>query len=66
MLIHVQGEARELADGCLLAELLASMDLQGQRIAVEINQEVIPRSQHSQWRLQPGDRVEIVRAIGGG
>jgi sulfur carrier protein len=37
-----------------------------QRVAVEVNLEIVPRSQHANRSLSAGDRVEIVRAIGGG
>lgn len=50
----------------MLTELLAEMDLVGKRIAIEINQEIIPRSEHSSYQLNSGDRVEVVQAIGGG
>jgi len=38
----------------------------GQRFAVEVNEELIPRSLHADRRLVEGDRVEVVHAIGGG
>ncbi len=66
MRLHVQGEEVDVPEGSTLSELLQKMDLLGQRLAVEINHTVIPRSTHATHRLQAGDRVEIVRAIGGG
>ncbi len=66
MRLHVQGEEVDVPEGSTLSELLQKMDLLGQRLAVEINHTVIPRSAHATHRLQAGDRVEIVRAIGGG
>ena len=42
------------------------MNLLKKRYAVEINQQIIPKSQHAEYRLNPADRVEIVHAIGGG
>ncbi len=35
-------------------------------VAVAVNDHVIPRSQHGEVHLQPGDRIEIVHAVGGG
>lgn len=64
--ITVNGEGRQLAAGTVLAELLEAMELAGRRIAVEINQDIVPRSQHARHVLQAGDKVEIVHAIGGG
>ena len=52
--------------GCTLDQLLARMDMAGQRVAVERNEDVVPRSEYAATRLQDGDRVEIIRAIGGG
>ncbi|HEB95575.1 MAG TPA: sulfur carrier protein ThiS [Sedimenticola thiotaurini] len=66
MQIHVNGEPREVPDGLTLAGLTAGMALEGQRFAIEVNEELVPRSRHPEHRLAPGDRVEIVQAIGGG
>ena len=41
-------------------------DVAGKRLAVEVNEEVVPRSEHGEYCLRDGDRVEIVHAIGGG
>ncbi len=66
MEIHVNGERHELASGSSLAELLDELHYGAQRIAVEVNEEIVPRSEYGSHHLQDGDRVEIVRAIGGG
>jgi thiamine biosynthesis protein ThiS len=42
------------------------LELQGKRLALEVNQELVPRSQFATFVLQPNDAVEIVHAIGGG
>ena len=49
-----------------VTELIARMALKGKRIAVEVNGEIVPASQHASHQLGPGDKVEIVGAIGGG
>jgi len=71
--IRVNGEPRPVPAGCTLDQLLARMDMAGQRVAVERNEDVVPRredvvprSEYAATRLQDGDRVEIIRAIGGG
>jgi sulfur carrier protein len=64
--IVVNGEPRPLPDGGLLSALIASLDLEGKRVAVAINREVIPRSTHATCTIAPGDRVEILEAVGGG
>lgn len=66
MEIILNGEPREVAAGLSVFELIAELGLQGQRVAVEVNLDIVPRSQHDTRRLAPGDRVEVVRAIGGG
>jgi sulfur carrier protein len=66
MEIVVNGAARELARGQTLAQLVTDLALEGQRIAIEVNEEIVPRSRYSEHPLQPGDRVEVVAAIGGG
>ena len=49
-----------------LSDLIEHLELQGRRVAVEVNGVLVPRTQHDQQPLQVGDRVEIVQAIGGG
>ncbi len=66
MKIQLNGEPREVADGTTLGELLTALEMSQQRIAVEINLNIIPRSLHAETQLQEGDKVELVRAIGGG
>lgn len=66
MHIQLNGESKELAEQSTVADLLALLDLVGRRIAVELNQNIVPKSQHSMVYLQAGDTVEIVHAIGGG
>lgn len=64
--IVVNGEPATCAAGTTVAALLASMDTAGKRVAVERNGEIVPRSQHAATRLEAGDRLEIVIAVGGG
>lgn len=66
MEIYVNGKPRELDGAATIADLVLELGVAGRRIAVEVNQDIVPRSSHSSRRLQPGDRVEIVHAIGGG
>ena len=66
MRIILNGEPRMLQSGTTLAALVASLDLGDRRMAVEINEEVIPRSEYAGMVLGDGDRVEIVHAVGGG
>ncbi len=66
MRITVNGEEREVPKCTSAAALVHLLGLAGQRVAVEVNLEIVPRSTYDAHLLQQGDRVEIVRAIGGG
>ena len=67
MELTVNGEVHRLdpAPGTI-AELVRALNLEGRRIAVERNGEIVPRSRYDQSRLAPGDRLEIIAAVGGG
>jgi sulfur carrier protein len=66
MEIYVNGAPRQFAGEVTIAALLDELGCAGRRVAVEINQDIVPRSGYAERRVQPGDRVEIVQAIGGG
>jgi len=66
MNILLNGKNHELTDQANITRLLEAQGFAGKRVAVEINEEILPRSEYGRYRLQEGDRVEIVRAIGGG
>ena len=66
MELEVNGEMTQLAEGASLHDLVIKLDIVGQRIAIEVNQEIVPRSQHALHQLNAGDKVEVVHAIGGG
>ena len=64
--VTVNGARRELDAGSSAAELVALLQLGAERIAIEINGQIVPRSQYPERRINAGDRIEIVRAVGGG
>ena len=66
MQVKVNGEAVELPNGATIAALIEQLALAGKRVAVEVNEDIVPRSQHPDFPLSEGDRVEVVHAIGGG
>ncbi|AGE27921.1 MULTISPECIES: sulfur carrier protein ThiS [Pseudomonas] len=66
MRIQLNGEPFELPDGASVEALLTRLELTGRRVAVELNQDIVPRSQHAATALADGDQVEVVHAIGGG
>lgn len=64
--IVVNGQDRQVAEGLTVAMLLEELGLAGKFVAVEANLELVPRQQHAQHRLAPGDRLEVVTLVGGG
>ena len=66
MLITLHGQPFELQNGATLVDVIRALDLEGKRYAIEVNEEIIPRSEHSDYLVKPGDDVEVVQAIGGG
>lgn len=66
MQIQVNGLAMELDDGATVSDLIQRMELAGKRLAVEVNEDIVPRSEHPRFSLNDGDKVEVVHAIGGG
>lgn len=66
MNIYLNGKEKTVTSSLVLTDLLAEMELLGKKIAVEINQEIIPRSKHDTHQLNSDDRVEVIQAIGGG
>jgi sulfur carrier protein len=64
--ITVNGKRLEVADDVSVEALLVQLGVQREYTAVAVNREVTPKSQYAGTRLQDGDRVEIVRPIGGG
>ncbi|MEM9101171.1 MAG: sulfur carrier protein ThiS [Pseudomonadota bacterium] len=73
MQLVVNGEVGDYSDAVNDGEksltveaLLNQVAPERQRLAVEVNQTIVPRSEYATFCLQSGDRVEIVHAIGGG
>jgi len=64
--IIINGEQRLVKDQLTAQQLLEDLGIADQKLALEINQEIIPRSMLSQRTIRPEDRVEIIHAIGGG
>jgi thiamine biosynthesis protein ThiS len=64
--VTVNGEPHELPAPASVAALLAGLALDLRKVAVERNQEIVPRSLYGQVFLGQGDRLEIVHFIGGG
>ncbi len=66
MNLTVNGEALMLDGVAHVAALVAALGLDGRKVAVERNLEIVPRSAYERTALEDGDRIEIVHFIGGG
>ena len=66
MRVYVNGESREVQGNPSLADLISQLDLPAARIAVELNREVVRRSEWGNTALRDEDRLEIVHFVGGG
>lgn len=66
MRIKVNGQQRDVPAGTTVSALLEVLAVPRQATAVEVNRELVPRSQHAARALADGDAVEIVTLVGGG
>ena len=66
MELTVNGETRNLPESISAAELVNELGIADRRIALERNGEIVPRGEFAATMLAPGDKLEIVQAIGGG
>ena len=64
--IQVNGEARRVPGGASVADLLEQLDVDGGAVVVELNRQIVRRNEREDVSLEPGDRVELVRFVGGG
>ncbi len=66
MRLLVNGDEKSFADSLTLAELIEQLGMKGDRVAVELNREIVSRAQWAETKLNDGDRLEIVHFVGGG
>ena len=66
MEILVNGEKISLPEDSNIEDLIVHLGYQNQRIAIEINESIIPKSNHSFFLLKDLDKVEVINAVGGG
>ena len=64
--IELNGEARIIAESDSVQNLIDALSLTNQALAVAVNREVVPRAKWREYRFASGDKVDVVRAIGGG
>jgi thiamine biosynthesis protein ThiS len=66
MVLHINGEQRDFPDGLTVAALVAQLGMKPDRVAVELNLEIVPRASWETTELKNGDKLEVVHFVGGG
>ncbi|MGE4570071.1 MAG: sulfur carrier protein ThiS [Gammaproteobacteria bacterium] len=66
MNLLVNGESVKLPDDANIKDLIEHLGCQDQRIALEVNETIIPKSTHEEFLLSDNDKIEIIKAVGGG
>ena len=66
MTLQINGEKREFPDALTVADLIESLGMKGDRVAIELNLNILPRERWASTELHHGDRLEIVHFVGGG
>ena len=64
--IYINGKKKNINNKCYLINILEEYSLKNKMVAVEINQEVIPKSNYKNKKINKNDRIEILELIGGG
>lgn len=66
MTLQINGEQRDFPDGLTVAALVAQLGMKADRVAVELNLEIVSRSNWDTTTLKSGDKLEVVHFVGGG
>jgi thiamine biosynthesis protein ThiS len=66
MRLIINGNEQSFADSLTLAQLIEQLGMKDDRVAAELNREIVSRAQWSETSLGDGDRLEIVHFVGGG
>ncbi len=66
MTLHINGEARQFPGGLTVGALVEQLGMKADRVAVELNREIVSRDRWPATELHDGDRLEIVHFVGGG
>jgi thiamine biosynthesis protein ThiS len=66
MFLHINGEQRPFTAGLTVSALVAQLGMKPDRVAIELNLEIIPRARWEATTLKDGDRLEVVHFVGGG
>ena len=66
MMIYINGNGREIAENSRVADVVAELGLTDKKIAIELNEDILPFQNFATQILNANDKLEIVHAIGGG
>jgi len=66
MIAIVNGKELDIGNSSTAESLIIQLNYQDQRIALEVNEAIIPKSKHAEFSLNAGDKIEIIKAVGGG
>ena len=66
MRLTINGKEQTFEDAFNLAQLVEQLGMKGDRVAIELNRDIVPRAQWAETSLHDGDRLEIVHFVGGG
>jgi sulfur carrier protein len=66
MHLFINGEEKSFSDSLTLVQLIEQLGMKGDRVAVELNRDIVSRAQWAETLLTDGDRLEIVHFVGGG
>jgi len=66
MKLQINGEPRDFAAPLSITALLTQLEMKSDRVAVELNRDIVPREKWNETNLADGDRLEIVQFVGGG
>ena len=66
MKLHINGEQRDFPERLTVGALIEHLGMKVDRVAVELNLEIVPRTQWQAATLKDGDKLEIVHFVGGG
>jgi sulfur carrier protein len=66
MRLIINGKDQTFDESLTLAQLIEQLGMKGDRVAVELNREIVPRAQWPEMQLNDGDQMEIVHFVGGG
>jgi sulfur carrier protein len=66
MIVTVNGQVLKIDNSATAKDLINQLNFQDQRVALEVNESIIPKSEHAEFELNANDQIEIIKAVGGG